>query len=754
MLKFLLQLKRRIQRLLKIKSATRQSKVLSRRTKTIRVFLIIVFCLLVVLLYPTEDIYDPFDTPRRGDIAREDVIAPFTITAMKSAAVLEEERKQTRQSIPIVLAYDSSVVKRVETKIDRFFDLIDSLREVDPNPSPGRQDEFFATVANRFPISLSSSTITRSLSGIDSLELVRDRIKRIYKEDIYRVGFFNDLVDIPDSRIRTVIILHGIQEVPFPRDRLMDKNDATGRLLTVLNRLAATDSLDVNYHYNLAIKFIEPNLTVAQEIYGARITEALAEVSGIAEEVQKEEIIIRAGQKVLKGHEELLREMARIQRLEAVKEWGVATYLPVLGRVLLVGLLFMSLYLFLFYFRQDMYLSGPRLLALFLVFGIQLFLVYLADYVAEIGDVESIYIYPVAVLPIMLAILFDAEVGILSSVILALLLGVMYRFSFLITFLTMVVGIVASLSSNSVRKRSDYYRIMLAVVATYILFIFAIENLRLTPSDEILPDLLYGGLVGLFSIPIVIFLVPFFESLFGFTTDITLLELSDLNNPLLKRLALEAPGTYHHSIAVGNLSEAAAEAIGANSLLARVGTYYHDIGKIEIPEYFVENQLSVTSRHESLTPSMSTMILSSHVKKGRLLGEEAGIPDEVLNFIEEHHGTMVMSYFYNKALEQGEDKASIAKYRYPGPKPQTRETGISMLADAVEAASRTLDDPKPARIASLIQRIIDDRFKSGELDECPLTLRDLARIKEAFAAVLTATFHHRVRYPSPSEVKR
>jgi len=215
----------------------------------------------------------------------------------------------------------------------------------------------------------------------------------------------------------------------------------------------------------------------------------------------------------------------------------------------------------------------------------------------------------------------------------------------------------------------------------------------------------------------------------------------------LKRLALEAPGTYHHSIIVGNLNESAAAAIGANPLLARVGAYFHDIGKIEIPEYFVENQLGVKSKHDELTPSMSSIILSSHVKMGRQLGEEAGIPDDVLNFIEEHHGTMVQSYFYNKAMEQGAGGETLDKFRYPGPKPQTRETGIAMLADAVEAASRTLDDPKPARITNLIQRIINDRFQSGELEECPLTLRDLARIREAFAQVLIGAFHHRVVYP-------
>jgi len=328
------------------------------------------------------------------------------------------------------------------------------------------------------------------------------------------------------------------------------------------------------------------------------------------------------------------------------------------------------------------------------------------------------------------------------------LLGILHRFSFGATLLTSAVGIVACLTSRRVRKRSDFYRITFAVVLTYIILIAVVENLKLSPNEDILTEILHGSVVSVLSLFLVMGMLPVFESIFGITTDTTLLELSDLNHPLLKRLSIEAPGTYHHSISVGNLSESAAEAIGGNALLARVGAYYHDIGKVEIPEYFVENQFSVRSKHESLTPSMSALILSSHVKKGRMLGEEADIPDVVLNFIEEHHGTMVMSYFYHKAREQGDEATSIDKFRYPGPKPQTRETGIAMLADAVEAASRTLDDPKPARIDTLIQRIINDRFESGELSECPLTLRDLAGIRVAFAQVLIAAFHHRVRYPS------
>jgi putative nucleotidyltransferase with HDIG domain len=216
---------------------------------------------------------------------------------------------------------------------------------------------------------------------------------------------------------------------------------------------------------------------------------------------------------------------------------------------------------------------------------------------------------------------------------------------------------------------------------------------------------------------------------------------------------MEAPGTYHHSIIVGNLAESAAKAIDANPLLARVGAYYHDIGKMEIPEYFVENQLGIKSKHESLNPTMSALVLASHVKKGRIIGEEAGLPDAVLNFIEEHHGTTMMSFFYNKAKEMDLPIESEDEFRYPGPKPQSKETAIVMLADSTEAASRTLDKPTSARIRNLIQKLINDKFTSGELTQCGLTLKDLNDIREAFVSILIGVFHQRIPYPKEEKEK-
>ena len=259
---------------------------------------------------------------------------------------------------------------------------------------------------------------------------------------------------------------------------------------------------------------------------------------------------------------------------------------------------------------------------------------------------------------------------------------------------------------------------------------------------------LWGITNSLFCSIMVMFLLPIFESLFDLTTDFTLMELSDLNRPLLKRLILEAPGTYHHSLMVGNMVEAVAEEIGANSLVARVGAYYHDIGKLSKPEYFFENKGDSSNKHEKLTPTMSALILVSHVKEGVELAKKEKLPRVVIDAIREHHGTTVMAYFYQKALEyDSHDSVNIDDFRYPGPRPRSKETALIMLADSAEAAVRSLKEPTAPRIRSIVEKIVTSRMNDGELDESGLTLNDIAIIREKFIKILTSVFHPRISYP-------
>ena len=243
------------------------------------------------------------------------------------------------------------------------------------------------------------------------------------------------------------------------------------------------------------------------------------------------------------------------------------------------------------------------------------------------------------------------------------------------------------------------------------------------------------------------------EIAFGITTDLTLLEQSDLNRPLLKQLAVKAPGTYHHSVLSGNLAEEAADAIGANSLLARVGSYYHDIGKMNKPEYFVENQMGAENRHEMLRPNLSALILVSHVRDGIELAKKHKVPDAIIDFIMSHHGTMKMEYFYKKAIDQAGDEPNVNEmdFRYPGPLPISKEAGIVMICEGIEAATRSIKEKTLNRISDMVDNIIKTRLDDGQLNECDLTLAEIGKIKEAILPILIGMYHVRVEYPDDTE---
>jgi len=267
--------------------------------------------------------------------------------------------------------------------------------------------------------------------------------------------------------------------------------------------------------------------------------------------------------------------------------------------------------------------------------------------------------------------------------------------------------------------------------------------------DMLKENILPLSLNGIISASVVFVSLKFFEMLFGLLTNLSLSDLSDFNQPLLRRMILEAPGTYHHSLIVSNLSETAADAIGANALLARVGAYYHDIGKMEKPEYYTENQILIGNKHDKIEPSISRLVILNHVKEGMELAKKYKFNQRIIDFIPQHHGTSLMHFFYQRALEEAKDDTSIKEenYRYPGPKPQSRETAIVLLADSVEAAIRALDETNPVKIEEVVRKIINNKFIDGQLDECDLTLKDIDLIARTFTRVLSAMYHGRVKYP-------
>ncbi len=368
------------------------------------------------------------------------------------------------------------------------------------------------------------------------------------------------------------------------------------------------------------------------------------------------------------------------------------------------------------------------------------------------------YIFPFAVGTLLVRIVLNSEISLVFAILSAIVTGTLFGNSFAIMIFAFLTSLSGAHWVRHVTERSSLFRAGLRLGMFNFVLLFALHLMTSRPFDlQLLYKLGFGFAGGLVAAVVVTGIVPLVESIFRYTTNIKLLELANMNNPLLRDLMVQAPGTYHHSIIVGNLAEAAAENIGVNPLMVRVAAYYHDIGKIKKPLYFIENIGGQENRHDKLAPSMSSLILMAHVKDGTEMAREHRLGQTLIDIIRQHHGTGLMKFFYDRAKSKavpGVEHIDERDYRYPGPKPQTREAALILLADAVEAASRTLTDPTPARIQGMVQKIINNIFIDGQLDECELTLKDIHNIAKSFNLVLGGIFHYRVDYPEPVSKER
>ncbi|MFH1621570.1 MAG: HDIG domain-containing metalloprotein [Candidatus Omnitrophota bacterium] len=364
----------------------------------------------------------------------------------------------------------------------------------------------------------------------------------------------------------------------------------------------------------------------------------------------------------------------------------------------------------------------------------------------------SPYYIPVPAITMLTVILFaNLELALIISCCLSIFVGFIFQNDI---FLLSIMFLGSMTGASFVYKIRQRHRIIQAGILVSFVMVLSLVVISYRKEIGIMsfatsPNVLSASINGILSAFIIAGSLPIFEFLFKVVTNISLLELSDFNHSLLKRMVLEAPGTYHHSLLVGNLAEIAAESIDANALLARVGAYYHDIGKLEKPEYFSENQDRSLSKHDQLKASMSKLVIINHVKEGVTLAKKHKLNSAIREFIEQHHGTSLVFYFYRRALEESKKKEDVQEeiFRYTGPKPQSKETAIVLLADSVEAACRALDSPNAQRIEEVVHTIINNKFIDGQLDECDLTLRDLNKIDKTFIHILSAIYHSRIEYP-------
>ncbi len=705
----------------------------------LRAALGIIIIAIIVVLFPVSSVYESISLPAEGSIAKEDIIAPFTYPILKSEEELEQDKNMVLSNLPVILNLDPTREDSITREVSNFFGRVDSINRA--NRIPETRIRGMRTV---FP-DLEEEGIFL-LSANEDLKIFRSNLVSILSE-FYRAGMVERLEDLPFGDNPKAVIMMPNGEVSVAHDELLDVPKAKERLLSLALVKFEHDQLLVKAMYEIGSRFLFSNLELDTNEIESRKQKVLDAITRQKGMVLKGEVILAKNQKVTRRDLDKLYSLSQSRIESGLKSDPWHFVFPLLGRIFFAGAVILGLALFLYFVKPNVFFNNIKLLMVTSILILQLILTYLILFRWQLSE----YLIPVTIASMLLTILVDLEVGLVFTFCLGILLGVLNYFNFKLAFIVIVAGGLACFSVREVTHRYRFYRPMLFVSFAYVVFVYLSESLKLSPSGAILTLCGYGLFNGFISTILTIGLLPIFESVFDVTTDITLLELSDLNHPLLKRLSLEAPGTYHHSIIVGNLAEAGAKAIGANTLLARVGAYYHDIGKVEKPEYFVENQMGAKSKHEKLTPSMSALILESHVKEGAEMAEEVNLPQAVIDFIRQHHGTTVMSYFYNKALEQGAGKDLKDEYRYPGPKPRSKETAIVMLADAVEAAARTLEDPKPARIKSLIKKIIDSKLQAGELSDSNLTFKDLSAVEQAFLPVLISIFHPRVEYPEPAE---
>lgn len=492
-------------------------------------------------------------------------------------------------------------------------------------------------------------------------------------------------------------------------------------------------------HFMRANAFFDPERYLMQQ------QEAAESVPPIRVNIQFRERIISQGDVVTDEH------MVRLQAL-GLSRPGL-TLSALVGTGLLVALLISIILLYTYIHQRDIY-KKSNYLYLIGIISLMTLLVSRAVMAINITQWPELgalfgFLAPLAAAGMLITILLDARLALIVVANLALLLGVMSGNNFQFALVGFVGGVSGVFSVSKLSQRGDLVRAGIYVGAINVIIIAVIGLINGSPWYLLVTSALVLGIAnGLLSSILTNGALPYLETSFGITSTVRLLELSNPNNPLLKKLLTESPGTYHHSILVGNLAEAAAEVVGAEPLVVRVGAYYHDIGKIKRPYFFIENQLGGDNPHDKIAPSLSTLILTSHIKDGVELAREQKLPQPIIDIIEQHHGKSLVSFFYHKALE-GDRTESVNEedFRYEGPKPKTKEAAIVMLADNIEAAVRSLQHPTAGRVEGLVRKIIKDRLMDGQLDECDLTFKDLDAIANSFVRVLSGIFHNRIEYP-------
>jgi putative nucleotidyltransferase with HDIG domain len=722
----------------------------------IQVSIVVTLAACIVLMLPSEKAMQ-FADFKEGSISPRRIIAPFSFEILKTQQEYQADREQAKNTIKPVFTRNQQISESSLGELEQFFSQIRQYRQfIKKNPRlfSTLQD----TLKKHFNMGALDSRTWELLLDASSritdeeLNTLAGSVQRVLR-DLYAVGILDqekNRLTVPD---RHIIIDEVREEVIHPLDDFLDLKEARQLSIERMNNAFPRNSKLAQVGFNLLNLILQPNCILDENVYNQRIEEAVSRVPISRGFVIEQEKIVDKNERITPEIRQKLVSLSAKMTEMGMQQGGLKVILPYFGKICFVVAFLFLLSVYIFLKDKSILQKTKSLFLLALVILLVTGSTFLISKVIQKEDLPDPFI-TTAIGAMLLAMIFDEKIGFAGSAILSVLVGAILGNDFNVMVISFFTGIVGIIVIKRLRNRSQLLQAMLAMIGAYIFILSTSGFIRYASWEELWHQVKIGIILGSVT-PILTYLIlAILEKIFDITTDYRLLELSNLSHDLMKRLSVEAVGTYHHVIQVGNLADAAARAVGANSLLARVGSYYHDIGKLEKSEYFIENQLEGENPHQKLTPRMSALILSNHVKKGLELADRYGLPSSIKDIMIQHHGTTVMSFFYQKALtKKNADDVNENDYKYTGPKPQTKEAAIVMLADTIEAATRTLKDPTHSRLNGLVDELVDERFQEGELDESPLTLRDLMRIKEAFVKILAGIFHTRIEYPDRDENK-
>ncbi|EPY2272573.1 HD family phosphohydrolase [Clostridium sporogenes] len=677
------------------------------KLKRVLVFFITFLFMYVVLI--TSFVTKKYDL-QEGDIAKVDIKAPREI---KDEVSTKARLQQALEAVSIQYTKRTEVKTEILNEVNSFFSQIDSLKDkrIDEKQKVQQLDQ-------NGKINISERELSQVLN-LDKAELksLQDVLIKVIS-DVYENVNISD-----DSQKDNAQDIKKAQEYVYSKIKM-------SKITNPLRQLAI----------NIAYSEIKPNFYYDKEKTEELKKETLKNTPPVM--IKKDQTIVKEGEPVSKYQLDLLKDVGLLNNNNNF-EWYIF-----IGLGVLIVLVIFIQYGYIYKFYNEVFNELNSLVLISLNNCIAILL-------ARSMYTISPFLIPLASIPMILTLLLNYKISLFTSLVNCILIAVAVNFEVEIILIAIMSAVLGSTILRKMQERNDilYASSYIAIINVILTFSagFLLSNSVIDVSKKALFTLIGGVLSAILTIG----LLPLFENLFGIVTTIKLLELSNPNNPLLKKLLLEAPGTYHHSILVGNLAEVAAEVVNGNPVLARVSAYYHDIGKTKRPYFFKENQIGKENPHDKISPNLSTLIITSHVKDGLELAKEYKIPKIIQDIIQQHHGTSLVKYFYITMKNNSERPEDVNEedFRYQGPIPKSKEAAIIMLADGVEAAVRSINEPTKGKIEEMVNKIIKARLDEGQLDDCDLTLKEIGLIRDAFLKVLISIYHQRIEYPEDKWIK-